>query len=152
MESSSIPWADRPVQQRVADLEEEFSGLAPEMVGQSVRRILAAHTEKVDEDGIVLYAGTNAMSPLARRFLGSTLETRPSMGYPGDKYQTFLEHIEKLEILVTDLARRAFRAEFAEVRVQSGTLANLAVYSTFAESGDTIAVLPEAAGGAHQPP
>ena len=147
VESSSIPWADRSVQQRVAELEEEFSGLAPKMVGQSVRRILAAHTEKVDEEGVVLYAGTNAMSPLARRFLGSTLEMRPSMGYPGDKYQTFLEHIEELEVLVTDLARRAFRAEFAEVRVQSGTLANLAVYSTFAEPGETIAVLPEAAGG-----
>lgn len=131
----------------MAELEEDFSGLAPEMVGRSVRRILTEHAGKVDEGGIVLYAGTNVASPLARRFLGSTLETRPSMGYPGEKYQTFLEHIEELEVLVTDLARRAFRAEFAEVRVQSGTLANLAVYSTFAEPGETIAVLPEAAGG-----
>ncbi len=146
-ESSSIPWASYPAQQRIVELEERFSGLPPEAVGQSVRRILADHTKKVDEGGIVLYAGTNVMSPLARRFLGSTLESRPSMGYPGDKYQTFLEHVEELEVLVTDLARRAFGAEFAEVRVQSGTLANLAVYSTFAEPGETIAVLPEAAGG-----
>lgn len=146
-ESSSIPWAGEPSRQRMAELEERFSGLAPEEVGRSVGRILADHAEKVDENGIVLYAGTNAMSPLARRFLGSALESRPSMGYPGEKYQTFLEHVEELEMLVVDLARRAFRAEFAEVRVQSGTLANLAVYSTFAEPGDTIAVLPEAAGG-----
>ena len=144
---SSVPWAEEATQQRVAELEEKFSGLAPETVGHSVRRILAAHTEKVDEDGIVLYAGTNTPGPLARQFLGSVVETRPSMGYPGDKYQTFLEHIEELEVLVTDLARRAFQAEFAEMRIQSGTLANLAVYSTFAEPGDTIAVLPEAAGG-----
>lgn len=147
VESSSIPWAEGAAQQRVAELEENFSGLAPEVVGQSIRRILAAHTEKVDEEGIVLYAGTNTMSPLARRFLGSTLESRPSMGYPGEKYQTFLEHIEELEVLVTDLSRRAFRAAFAEIRIQSGTLANLAVYSAFVEPGETIAVLPEAAGG-----
>ncbi|MGF1471756.1 MAG: serine hydroxymethyltransferase [Rubrobacteraceae bacterium] len=145
--SSSVPWASYRARQRVAELEERFSGLPPETIGESVRHILDAHTEKVDEDGLVLYAGTNAMSPLARRFLGSTLEGRPSMGYPGDKYQTFLEHVEELEIVVTDLARRAFGAEFAEVRLQSGTLANLAVYSTFAEPGETIAVLPEAAGG-----
>lgn len=146
-ESSLIPWASRSAQQRLAELEEKFCGLAPGVVGRSVRRILADHTQKVDEDGIVLYAGTNMISPLARQFLGSALGTRPSMGYPGDKYQTFTEHLEELEVLVTDLARRAFRAEFAEVRLQSGTLANLAIYSTFAEPGDTIAVLPEAAGG-----
>lgn len=146
-ERSSIPWASRAAQQRMEELEKKLAGLSPDLVGQSVRRILAAHAEKVDKDGIVLYAGTNALSPLARRFLGSTMESRPSMGYPGDKYQTFLDHVEELEVLVTDLARRAFRAEFAEVRVQSGTLANLAVYSTFAGPGDVIAVLPEAAGG-----
>lgn len=144
---SSIPWASDPARRRVAELEERFSGVSPEKVGSAVRRILAAHTTKVDEDGLVLYAGTNVPSPLARRFLGATLETRPSMGYPGDKYQTFLEHVEELEVLVTDLARRAFRAAFAEVRVQSGTLANLAVYSAFVRPGETIAVLPEAAGG-----
>lgn len=147
IEASSIPWASYPAQRRVAKLEERLSGLPPKVVGGTVRHILAAHTTKVDENGIVLYAGTNAMSPLARRFLGTTMESRPSMGYPGDKYQTFLDHIEELEVLVIDLARRAFGAEFAEVRVQSGTLANLAVYSTFAEPGETIAVLPEAAGG-----
>ncbi len=145
--SSSIPWASPSARQRVAELEERFAGLAPGAVGESVRRILAAHAAKVDDDGIVLYAGTNVPSPLARQFLGSALETRPSMGYPGEKYQTFLEHVEELEVLVTDLARRAFRAEFAEVRVQSGTLANLAVYSAFAGPGETIAVLPEEAGG-----
>lgn len=145
--SSPVSWASHPAQQRMTELEERLSGLPPEMVEGLVRHILDAHAAKVDEDGIMLYAGTNAMSPLARRFLGTTLEGRPSMGYPGDKYQTFLEHVEELEVLVTDLARRAFRAEFAEARLQSGTLANLAVYSTFAEPGETIAVLPEAAGG-----
>lgn len=146
-ELSSIPWAVQSARRRVAEVEAEFSGLPSGAVEQSVRGILDAHAEKVDETGIVLYAGTNVMTPAARRYLGSTLETRPSMGYPGDKYQPFVDHIEELEVLVTDLARRAFRADFAEIRIQSGTLANLAVYSTFAESGDTIAVLPEAAGG-----
>jgi glycine hydroxymethyltransferase len=112
-----------------------------------VQGILEAHSEKVDQRGIVLYAGTNTLSPLARGFLGSAVETRPSMGYPGDKYQTYLEHVEELEVLVNDLARRAFRARFAETRIQSGTLANLAVYSTFAGPGDAVAVLPERAGG-----
>jgi glycine hydroxymethyltransferase len=112
-----------------------------------VCEILASHRSEVDEGSVVLYAGTNAPSPLARRFLGSGMETRPSMGYPGDKYQTYTERIEELEFVVTDLARRAFGASFAEVRIQSGTLANLAVYAAFARPGEKIAVLPEGGGG-----
>jgi len=141
------PWATPRARGRLAELEGRLSGLAPPDIGPTVRGILAAHSEEVEEGSIVLYAGTNAPSPLARRFLGAGVETRPSMGYPGDKYQTYAERIEELEVLVVDLARRAFGARFAEVRIQSGTLANLAVYSAFARPGERIAVLPEGGGG-----
>lgn len=146
--SGLVPWASSEAQGRLAELEEQLSGLAPDRVERTVREILKAQSEEVDDQGIVLYAGTNTPSPLVREFLGSSIETRSSMGYPGDKYQTYLvKRIEELEVLTTDLMRRAFRAKYAEIRIQSGTLANLAVYSTFAKPGDTIAVLPESGGG-----
>lgn len=147
-ESVAAPWAPPRAQGRMAELEGRFGGRAPAEVPEVVRTILEAQAEEVDDGGIVLYAGTNAASPLVRRFLGSSIETRSSMGYPGDKYQAHLvDHVEELEVLTTDLMRRAFRARYAEIRIQSGTLANLAVYSTFADPGDTIAVLPESGGG-----
>lgn len=146
--SVTAPWASAQAQPRMVELEERFGGRAPGQVPEVVRAILDAQSEEVDEQALVLYAGTNTASPLVKQFLGSSIETRSSMGYPGDKYQAYLvEHVEELEMLTTDLMRRAFRAEYAEIRPQSGTLANLAVYSTFAEPGDTIAVLPESAGG-----
>jgi glycine hydroxymethyltransferase len=42
---------------------------------------------------------------------------------------------------------RLMRARFAELRPTSATLANLAVYTALARPGDTIAVLPDWAGG-----
>jgi glycine hydroxymethyltransferase len=147
-ESVTVPWAPAEAQKRLVELEERLGGRAPEEIPEAVRTILQTQSEEVDNRDLVLYAGTNAASPLVRRFLGSSIETRSSMGYPGDKYQAYLvEHVEELEVLTTDLMRRAFGARYAEIRIQSGTLANLAIYSTFANPGDTIAVLPESGGG-----
>lgn len=145
--SVQAPWASSGARARMAELEEEFCGREPKEIASTVEGILEAHSAEIDDRGLVLYAGTNVPTPLARAMLGNGIESRPSMGYPGEKYQTYAGHIEELEVLLTDLARRVFGAGFAEMRVQSGTLANLAVYSAFARAGDTIAVLPESGGG-----
>lgn len=142
-----IPWVRGRARGRLAELEGRFRGRGAGEVAGLVRGILAGHEELVERQGLVLYAGTNATSPLVRSMLGASIESRPSMGDPGEKYQTFLEYVEELEVLATDLMCRAFGARYAEVRVQSGTLANLAVYSAFVEPGERIAVLPEAGGG-----
>src|SRR5690349_14725139 len=69
------------------------------------------------------------------------------MGYPGDKYQAGLEALDVIEVTVSRLIANVMDAAFAEVRPTSATLANLAVYSAVAAPGDTIAVLPDWAGG-----
>ncbi|MBV8395265.1 MAG: glycine hydroxymethyltransferase, partial [Actinobacteria bacterium] len=69
------------------------------------------------------------------------------MGYPGDKYQAGLEPIDVIEVTVARLVADVMGARFAEIRPTSATLANLAVYTAFAQPGDTIAVLPDWAGG-----
>jgi glycine hydroxymethyltransferase len=95
----------------------------------------------------MLYAGTNVTSPLVRRALASSVGSLPSMGPPGEKYQTGTRWIEHLEVLVTMLSQRVFGAHFAEVRLPSGSLCNLAVYTALTQPGDAIVVLPERAGG-----
>src|SRR5918999_272470 len=86
--------------------------------------------------------GSPRSRPPTQTFRRPAVGGRPSMGWPGAKYQTGLEHIDTLEVLAPRLIARLTGARFAEVRSQSATLANLAVYTALAAPGDTIAVLP----------
>lgn len=145
--SRTAPWASPRAQQRLCEVEATIGGLDPETVLKTVRAALDAHASQFDDDGIVLYAGTNVLSAAARSVVSAAVSSRPSMGWPGEKYQVGLDHLDTLEVLAPMLVADLMEGTYAEVRPQSATLANLAVYSTFAEPGDTIAVLPEAAGG-----
>ncbi|MEU4834681.1 aminotransferase class I/II-fold pyridoxal phosphate-dependent enzyme [Streptosporangium sp. NPDC023615] len=148
MERSRVaPWAPPRAQLRLAELESEVSGLGLDAVTRLVDAVLAEHRGRLDEDGVVLYAGTNTMSERARAAHEISMGCRPSMGWPGDKYQTGLDELDVLEVLVPLQVAALMGGEFAEVRLQSATLANLACYSAFTAPGDTIAVLPEDAGG-----
>ncbi|MEU8037476.1 glycine hydroxymethyltransferase [Streptosporangium sp. NPDC049078] len=145
--SRVAPWAPPRAQLRLAELEAEVGGLGFDAVSRLVDAVLAEHRGRLDEDGVVLYAGTNTMSERARAAHEISLGCRPSMGWPGEKFQTGLEELDVLEVLAPLQVAALMGGEFAEVRLQSATLANLACYSAFAGPGDTIAVLPETAGG-----
>lgn len=146
--SRIAPWASPRAQRRLADVEASVSAdLTAAGVTVTVRKALDAHATQVDDDGIVLYAGTNVLSPAAAAALRASVSSRPSMGWPGEKYQVGLDHLDTLEVLAPMLVAELMEGRFAEVRLQSATLANLAVYTAFARAGDKIAVLPEFAGG-----
>ncbi|MFC7328833.1 aminotransferase class I/II-fold pyridoxal phosphate-dependent enzyme [Marinactinospora rubrisoli] len=142
-----VPWAAPHIQARLAEIESGFTGFSVDAVEAMVWERLAGHRHAVDDTGIMLYAGTNAMSPRAAAVHSAALGGRPSMGWPGEKRQTGLEHLEVIETLAQRLTAQAFRARYAEVRIQSATFANLAVYTAFTEPGDTIAALSPAAAG-----
>jgi glycine hydroxymethyltransferase len=140
-------WLPAPLREYANDIAEALGDPEPADVPGLVDGITAGHERDIERGSLVLYAGTNVMSPLARRALASGVGSLPSMGPPGEKYQTGTRWIERLEVLASMLARRVFDARFAEVRLHSGTLANLAVYAALTEPGDNIVVLPERAGG-----
>jgi glycine hydroxymethyltransferase len=79
--------------------------------------------------------------------LSAGLGSRPSLGWPGDKYEMGLEAIEEIEVIAAELAARIFGARFAEIRVPSGALANLYVFMACARPGDTIIAPPPEIGG-----
>jgi glycine hydroxymethyltransferase len=146
--SRIAPWASPRAQRRLAEVEAAVStDLTAAGVASTVRKALEAHRAQVDDDGIVLYAGTNVVSPAAAAAVSHSVSSRPSMGWPGEKYQVGLDHLDTLEVLTPMLVASLMEGSFAEVRLQSATLANLAVYTAFARAGDKIAVLPEFAGG-----
>jgi glycine hydroxymethyltransferase len=78
-----------------------------------------------ERDCVNLNPATNVMNPRAEAALASGLGSRPSLGYPGDKYEMGLEAIEKIEVIAAELAAEVFGARYAEIRVPSGAIANL---------------------------
>ncbi len=94
-----------------------------------------------------LNPATNVMNPKAEEFLSSGIGTRPSLGYPGDKYEMGLEAIEEIEIIAAELCAEVFDASYAEVRVPSGAIANLYGFMATCRPGDTIIAPPASIGG-----
>ena len=94
-----------------------------------------------------LNPATNVMNPRAEALLSSGLGTRPSLGYPGDKYEMGLEAIEEIEVIAAELAAEVFQAKYAEMRVGSGALANLYAFMATCQPGDTIIAPPPTIGG-----
>ena len=140
------PWASPPALTRLTEVHAALPD-DPAAALARAAEAAAAHARRLDEDCLQLYAGTNVPSPLVASLYEAALASQPSMGYPGAKYQAGLEPIDVVEVTASAAIARVMRARFAEVRPTSATLANLAVYTALTEPGDTIAVLPDWAGG-----
>ena len=106
-----------------------------------------------DIECVNLNPATNTMNPRAEAALAAGLGTRTSLGYPGDKYEMGLEAIEQIEVVAAELAATVFDADYAEVRVPSGAMANLYAFMACARPGDSIIVPPATIAGhvTHQP-
>lgn len=142
----SIPWASEATRERIQQIQAaSVPGTAEDLARAS--RAVEAHIEAMDVNGMVLYAGTNAMIGAVAAAHDVQLGVRPSLGAPAEKVQPGLEHLEILEVLTTRAVAATMRARYADVRVQSATLANLAVYAGLTPVGATIAALPQWAGG-----
>jgi glycine hydroxymethyltransferase len=87
------------------------------------------------------------MTPRAEAMLSSGIGSRPSLGYPGDKYEMGLEAIEEIEVISAALCAEVFNADFAEIRVPSGAIANLYGFMATCKPGDTIIAPPASVGG-----
>jgi glycine hydroxymethyltransferase len=94
-----------------------------------------------------LNPATNVMNPAAEAMQARGLGARPSLGYPGDKYEMGLEAIEEIEVIAAELAAEVFDAKYAEVRVFSGAMANLYGFMALTKPGDVIIAPPGSIGG-----
>ncbi len=113
-------------------------------------RVLAViddHERHMDDETIGLNAGTNIMNPRAAALLSRSLGNRPSLGFPGDKYEMGMQHAEKLEVACESLVKRLFDSPYAEIRVPSGAIANLYAFMATCKAGDAIMAFPGEMGG-----
>ena len=141
------PWMPAHAQARVADISAATGSLPAAGLQQEVERLAAENHRIHDVECVNLNPATNVMNPRAEAMLAAHLGSRPSLGWPGEKYETGLEAIEQIEVIAADLATRVFDARHAEVRVGSGALANLYAFMATCRPGDTIIAPPASIGG-----
>ena len=142
------PWVPAASEQYIQSLARRFASQTPD---QNERDLLAFVEENRvihERDCFNLNPATNAINPRSEALLASGVGSRPSLGYPGDKYEMGLEGVEKIEVLAAELVADVFGAKYAEIRVASGALANLYAYMVAAKPGDTVFV-PSATVGGH---
>ena len=140
------PWLSAVAQAREAEIAAAWPATTAALADR-VEALTAANATIHDVECVNLNPATNVMNPRAEALLASGLGSRPSLGHPGEKYEMGLEAIEQIEVLAAALAAQVFGARFAEVRVSSGSLANLYVFMATCRPGDAIVVPPPDIGG-----
>lgn len=99
------------------------------------------------EEHIELIASENYTSPRILEAQGSILTNKYAEGYPGKRYYGGCEHVDKVEILAIERAKKLFNAGFANVQPHSGSQANAAVYMALMKPGETFMGMSLADGG-----
>ncbi len=96
---------------------------------------------------IELIASENIASPAVIAAMGTILTNKYAEGLPGKRYYGGCDHVDEVEQLCIDRAKKLFGAEFANVQPHSGAQANLAVYAALLQPGDTLVGMNLACGG-----
>ena len=100
------------------------------------------------ENSIPLIASENVPSPAVREAIISDFGNRYAEGWPGDRVYAGCIYIDDVEFECMKLAKKLYKAKFADVRPVSGVVANLAIYSAFTNPGD-IMLAPSIPAGGH---
>jgi glycine hydroxymethyltransferase len=141
------PWLPNDSASYVRSLATATADAAGPAVLAELDRLVELNHQIHDHDCINLNPATNIMNPRAEAMLSAGLGSRPSLGYPGAKYEMGLEAIEQIEVIAAELAAEVFGARYAEVRVPSGALANLYAFMATCQPGDSIIAPPANIGG-----
>ena len=140
-------WLPADCRRVVAEVEARLVAKGAGAIEREVMRLVDAHERHMDRESIGLNAGTNVMNPRAAALLARSLGNRPSLGYPGDKYEMGMEFAGEIEVVTEALVRRLFKAPYAEIRVGSGALANLYAFMATCKPGERILAFPPEMGG-----
>ena len=128
---------DTTVTDRLRTLAETDPAIA-RAIGDEVHR---------QNTGLELIASENFVSAAVLEAAGSVLTNKYAEGYPGRRYYGGCEFVDVAESLAIERAKGLFGAEHANVQPHSGAQANMAVYFTLLEPGDTVLGMDLAHGG-----
>ena len=99
------------------------------------------------QHNIELIASENIVSKAVLLAAGTVLTNKYAEGYPAHRYYGGCVHVDVVEDIARDRAKKLFGAEYANVQPHSGANANLAVFFALLEPGDTVMGMSLAHGG-----
>ena len=102
---------------------------------------------KRQNEKIELIASENFASKAVMEAMGSVFTNKYAEGYPGKRYYGGCQNVDVAENLARDRAKEIFGAEHANVPPHSGAQANMSVYFTVLNPGDTILGMNLSHGG-----
>ncbi len=98
-------------------------------------------------DGLELIASENFVSTAILEAAGSAFTNKYAEGYPGRRYYGGCEFVDVVESLAISRAKALFGADHVNVQPHSGAQANMAVYFSLLQPGDTVLGMNLAHGG-----
>jgi glycine hydroxymethyltransferase len=111
-------------------------------VFEAIQKELGRQRSKIE-----LIASENFVSEAVMEAQGSVLTNKYAEGYPGRRYYGGCEYVDIVEDLARERAKEIFGAEYVNVQPHSGAQANMAVYFTILEHGDTVLGMNLSHGG-----
>ena len=99
------------------------------------------------QDQIEMIASENIVSNAVLEAQGSVLTNKYAEGYSGRRYYGGCEHIDVVETLAIERAKKLFNCSFVNVQPHSGAQANQAVFLALLQTGDTVLGMSLEAGG-----
>ena len=97
------------------DCEKRVQGIATQIAMSTSDAVFVRIQNLVEQNRVIhekecfnLNPATNVMNPKAEALLSSGIGSRPSLGYPGDKYEMGLEAIEEIEVIAAQICAEVF--------------------------------------------
>lgn len=115
-------------------------------IDRELALLIHAETQRQEQE-INLIASENYVHASLYPIVGSVLTNKYAEGYPGKRYYAGCAFVDKIEQLAIDRCKALFGASHANVQPHSGSQANMALYATLLNPGDTLMGMSLAAGG-----
>ena len=113
---------------------------------QAVYAAIMAERDR-ENNTLELIASENFVSKAVLETAGSVMTNKYAEGYPGKRYYGGCEAVDTAENLARDRVKELFGAEYANVQPHSGSQANMSVYFTLVQPGDTVLGMDLSHGG-----
>ncbi len=126
-----------------------YPGFFSTKLAESDPDIAAAITAELgrQQNEIELIASENIVSRAVLEAQGSIMTNKYAEGYPGRRYYGGCEHVDVVETLAIERAKKLFGCDFVNVQPNSGSQANQGAMMAMVKPGATILGLSLAAGG-----
>ena len=96
-------WVPESSENYVQGLAKFAATQSAEKIASELSQLTALNRKIYEQECFNLNPAGNAMNPRAEAFLAEGLGSRPSLGYPGDKYEMGLEAVEQIEAIAAEL-------------------------------------------------